>query len=112
MAACSTRTIRSFSSSALQQLVGRLEYSQRSPASAEQPHDAYYLMHHHPATAGHEAGHEKRRHLFAADFPYAYLNVDRAKHEMSKEFTRLTDKLVKLVCDEFLRHLVFCSIHL
>jgi len=51
---------------------------------------------HHLATAGYE----KRKHLFTADFPNAYLKVDRSKHDMPREFTRLTGKLARLVCEE------------
>lgn len=46
------------------------------------------------------AGYERRKHLFTADFPNAYLKMDRTKHGMPKERTRLTGKLLRLVCEE------------
>ena len=45
------------------------------------------------------AAHEKREHLFTADFPNAYLKVDRKEHDMPVEHTRLTGKLAKLICE-------------
>jgi hypothetical protein len=46
------------------------------------------------------ASHQKRKHVFSADFPSAYLKVDRAKHNMPKEFTRITGQLAKLFIAE------------
>ena len=46
------------------------------------------------------ASKQKRKHVFSADFPSAYLKVDRAKHNMPKEFTRITGQLAKLFLAE------------
>jgi len=46
------------------------------------------------------ASYEKREHVFIADFPIAYLKVDRSKHGMPKEYTRITGKLARLICEE------------
>ncbi len=43
------------------------------------------------------ASYEKRKFLFSADFPGAYLKVDREKHEMPDEYTRLTGRLAQIV---------------
>ncbi len=73
------------------QLQDRIEYKDLlSPTS-----NPMTTMHHLAV-----AGFERRRHLFAADFPNAYLKIDRTKHGMPKEYTRLTGKLARLVCEE------------
>jgi len=73
------------------QLTDRVEYKDLlSPTS-----NPMTTMHHLAV-----AGHEKRKHLFTADFPNAYLKIDREKHGMPKEYTRLTGKLARLVCEE------------
>jgi len=72
------------------QLKDRVEYKDLlSPTS-----NPMTTMHHLAV-----AGHEKRKHLFTADFPNAYLKIDRSKHGMPKEYTRLTGKLARLVCE-------------
>jgi hypothetical protein len=73
------------------QLKDRIEYKDLlSPTS-----NPMTTMHHLAV-----AGFEKRKHLFTADFPNAYLKIDRTKHGMPKEYTRLTGKLARLVCEE------------
>ena len=46
------------------------------------------------------ASHEKRKYIMSADFPSAYLKVDRAKHAMPREFTRITGKLAEIMVKE------------
>ena len=46
------------------------------------------------------ASFEKRQHVMTADFPSAYLKVERAKHDMPREFTRITGKLAELMIRE------------
>ena len=46
------------------------------------------------------ASHQRRKHVFSVDFPGAYLKVDRSKHNMPVEFTRITGQLAKLFVAE------------
>jgi len=46
------------------------------------------------------ASFEKRQHVVSADFPSAYLKVERARHDMPREFTRITGKLAELMVKE------------
>ena len=46
------------------------------------------------------ASHQRRKHVFSVDFPGAYLKVDRSKHNMPVEFTRITGQLAKLFIAE------------
>ena len=46
------------------------------------------------------ASHQRRKHVFSVDFPGAYLKVDRAKHHMPTEYTRITGQLAKLFIAE------------
>jgi hypothetical protein len=46
------------------------------------------------------ASHQRRKHVFSVDFPSAFLKVDRAKHNMPVEHTRITGQLAKLFVEE------------
>ena len=73
------------------QLANRVEYKDLLSPTSNPMTTMFHLA---------TASYEKRKHVFTADFPNAYLKVDRSKHGMPKEYTRLTGKLAKLVCEE------------